>query len=408
MLFSVARDVLRLSTVKIQLTKDKAIELNLPVGGGLGKSKSDIVGVELFSKCAQGCPAVRLLRKKDGWLVSAADYIKPPQGELPTVWEGTLKQPKWELPRVFQAPSAAIAVNTGMGLFAQASPEAIIQEMANGPAASSPSTASAPAAKRKFGIKRAEPAPKSAATESQPSNKQLEVPEPGNPVSENGRRFSVRPFAEDGFRMYASIPEFQALWISRLLPEGKRPTACSIQLSESALMASILSQPCYKELGGTMMAVFVSENAVFFAGYKGGVPVLWRRCPNVGGLVAMREAVKRTFGVTDDLVNDILDDSLVDPHPALEPFVHPILEQLELSRAYLTGKHEISAEKIILMGIDHGIKHWRGYAEEALRVQFVAPSPFEGMQFGKTASPACPNDFLVAIGAAIAAAEVES
>ena len=73
MLFSVARDVLRLSTVKIQLTKDKAIELNLPVGGGLGKSKSDIVGVELFSKCAQGCPAVRLLRKKDGWLVSAAD-----------------------------------------------------------------------------------------------------------------------------------------------------------------------------------------------------------------------------------------------------------------------------------------------------------------------------------------------
>ena len=122
----------------------------------------------------------------------------------------------------------------------------------------------------------------------------------------------------------------------------------------------------------------------------------------------MREAVKKTFGVNDDLVDDILNDTLVDPHPALEPFVHPILEQLELSRAYLAGKHEFTADKILLMGVDRGVKHWQGYAEEALRVQFVAPSPFEGMQLGKTALPARPNDFLVAIGAAIAAAEVES
>ena len=72
------------------------------------------------------------------------------------------------------------------------------------------------------------------------------------------------------------------------------------------------------------------------------------------------------------------------------------------------GKHEFTADKILLMGVDRGVKHWQGYAEEALRVQFVAPSPFEGMQLGKTALPARPNDFLVAIGAAIAAAEVES
>lgn len=410
-----ARKVLWFPLVKIQLTKNKVIELNLPVGGGKGKSKSDIVGVELFSSCPQGCPAVRLLRRKEGWLVSAAGYVKAPHGELPERWEDTPKQPKWDLPRAFQSPSAALAVNTEMGIFAQASPEAIVQEMVHGPAsASAGASVAAPssaAGKRRFGIKHAEPSdqkPKQPAAAPTVPSKKTSVPEPGVPVSENGRRFSVRPFAEDGFRLYASMPEFQALWLSRLLPEGRRPTASSIQLAESALMASVLSQPAFKESGGDLVAVFVRDGAVFFAGYKKGAPVLWRRCPNVRGSAAMRESVMKTFGVGDDLVNDVLDDSLVDPHPALEPFVHPILEQLELSRAYLAGKHDLTSDKVLLMGVDHGIKHWRAYAEESLKVQFVAPDPFDGMALGKGVSPGRPYDFLVAIGAAVAAAEVES
>ena len=400
-----------IASVKIQLTKNKTIEFGFPGtgNGGGAKSKVDLVGVELFSGDARGCPAVRLYRKKNLWRLGAADFIKPPDGELPVSWEDTPRQPKWELPHDFQSPSAALAVNSQLGSFGQASSEAIIQEMIHGAA---PVKESASAAgeigKRRLGIKHAI-APAQPATPQPAANaKRPEFPNDGIPVSENGRRFVVRPFAEDDFHLCASMPEFQALWLGRLLPEGKRPTAGSIQLAESALMASILVQPEYLEAKGNMLAIIVRENAIYFAGYKEGLPVLWRRCPNTRGYMAMRNAVRKTLGVDEELVDSVLEDSLVDPRPALEPFIHPVLEQLELARAYLTGKHRIAADKVMLVGLPRGAEHWRHYAEEALKLQLVAPSPFAGIEIDKGVKTDDPTAFLAALGAALAAAEAET
>lgn len=397
--------------VKIQLTKDKTIELNFPGSGGSGgsKSKADLVGVELFSDSSQGCPAVRLYRKKNAWRLGAVGYVKAPDGVLPEKWEDVSKQPSWEMPRDFQAPHAALAVNSAMGSFGQASTEAIIQEMMHGIAiASEPAPSAGEPGKRRLGLKSSkapEPAPKAVA---EVSTRRPEFPQDGVPVSENGRRFVVRPFAEEDFHLCASLPEFQSLWLGRLLPEGKRPTANSIQLAESALMASVLAQPEFIASEGNILAIFVLNNGIYFAGYKQGEPVLWRRCPNAQGYLAMREAVKKTLGVDEELIDSVLEDSLIDPRPALEPFIHPVLEQLDLARAYLSGKHQMNVDKVLLLGLPCGAEHWRHYAEEALKIQMIACDPFDGIQIDKGVELTHSTSFMVALGAALAASEVES
>lgn len=406
-----APEVLYSSVVKIQLTKDKTIDINFPGlggGGGSSKAKSDLIGVELFSDATEGCPAVRLYRKKNTWHLGAAAYVKPPEGEMPESWDMISKQPKWEMPRDFQAPCAALAVNSAMGSFGQASTEAIIQEMMHGTAlVSEPDTAIAEPGKRRLGLKTSKPATPKPAQPATPARRP-DFPEDGVPVSENGRRFVVRPFAEEDFHLCASLPEFQSLWLGRLLPEGKRPTASSIQLAESALMASVLAQPEFIAAKGSMLVIFVRNERIYFAGYKNGEPVLWRRCPNTRGYLAMREAVKMTLCVDEELIDSVLEESLIDPRPALEPFIHPVLEQLDLARAYLSGKHQMNVDKVMLVGLPCGAEHWRHYAEEALKIQIVTAKPFDGIQIDKGIDINHPTEFLVALGAALAASEVES
>lgn len=402
------------SSVKLQLTKSKSVEIALPAllggksGGDRTSGRKDLTGVELFGRAVRGWPAVRLYRKKGAWHLGAAGYVQPVDGELPVQWEDVSKQPTWSLPRDFQAPDAALAANTTMGVFGQSSPEAILLEMANGIGPADTAAAAPAAEKKRFGLKRTTTAPAPKTTEVAKPQRHFTLPVEGVPTSENGRRFVVKPVAEEGFYMSASMPEFQALWLSRLLPEGHRPTAVSVQLADAALMASVLAQPEYLERRGTLLAVFVRESTVYFAGYKNGMPVLWRRCPGARGYGGMREAVKKALGVDDELVMAALEDSVIDPRPALEPVLHPIFDQLELARAFLAGKHGIDSDRILLCGLPYGAEHWVRYAEEALRVQLVPADPFAGLIIDKGVDVTSPHDFLVALGAALAASEAES
>ena len=98
----------------------------------------------------------------------------------------------------------------------------------------------------------------------------------------------------------------------------------------------------------------------------------------------------------------------IDPRPALAPFVHPILEQLELSRAYLAGKHGMKIERVFLMGLSAGAGQWSRLSEESLHLPLVAPDPFAGFTPAKGVDVARPQDYLVALGAALAAMEVDA
>ena len=327
-------------------------------------------------------------------------------------WEDTPHQPVWEMPHEFTSPHAALAVNSPMATFAQSTADAVVQDMMAGLAAqdekSTTGDKSQSDGKRRFGIKREQSSLPAKKPSAQQENSARKPPFPGAgaPVSENGRRFVVRPMAEANFHLCASLPEFQTLWLSRLLPEGKRPTASSIQVAESALMASILLQPEFIAADGNALAIFMRSDATYLAGYKKGEPVLWRRCPGVGGALAMRDAVRNTLGLDDELVDSVLNESLIDPRPALEPFVRPILSQLSLSLDYLTSKHGLKFDHAFLMGVSAGTSHWSTYAEESLHLKLVSPNPFDGLEIDKGVDAADASRHLVALGAAIAGAEV--
>ncbi len=396
--------------MKLQLTKDKTIDINLPFGGS-AKSALDITGIELFSPAEVDCPAVRLVHRKKSWHVATAGFVKAPNGELPMRWEDTPHQPIWEMPHEFTSPHAALAVNSTMATFAQSTADAIVLDMMAGISAQDSKTVAGDKTssdgKRRFGIKREQQAqqPQKPSAKPESSGRKPTLPAEGTPVSENGRRFVVRPMAEDNFHLCASLPEFQTLWLSRLMPEGKRPTASSIQVSESALMASILLQPDFIAASGNALSIFVRQDATYLAGYKKGEPVLWRRCPGVGGTIVMRDAVRTTLGLDEELIDSVLDESLIDPRPALEPFVRPILSQLSLSLDYLASKHGLKFDRAFLMGVGAGASHWSTYAEESLRLKLVSPNPFDGLVLDKGVDPSNATRHLVALGAAIAGME---
>ena len=390
--------------MKLQLTKTKAIEISFGrKKGGKRFGSVDIVGVELFSGDARGVPAVRIARKKSAWHLSAASFVKAPDGELPERWEDVSHRTTWELPAAFQAPHAAIAANSRFSLFSQSTADTILRDMSRGIPPGEPVAAGDSGGKR-LSLRRSEQPAAPAPAEGGAAPKSL--PESGTPVATNGMRFAIRPMAEEGRLLEAALPEFQVLWLSRLLPEGHRPTTSSIQPADAALMASVLAQPFFAEAEGSALVMFMLANRVVFAGYKGGMPVLWRHCPVHGGHVAMQNAVKRGLGLDDEMVKSVLEDTLIDPRGALEPFLGPIFSELELSRAYLVGNHGMKVDRVYMMGLPVGVEHVCAFARDSFKIEMSQPGVFDGLQSPSKGEVAPDWAYLPALGAALAASGV--
>lgn len=392
--------------MKLQLTKDKTIDVKMPwekgpsAGGAAkkGGGLSDVTGISLFDGDARGCPAVRLQKKKDGIFVSAVGFVKPPKHNLATSWEESKNVPAWDLPVMFQAPQAALAVTSKDMFIRQTTQDALLGEGKGG-------VEEAPK-KKKLGIKRDVEPSKTA-----PAKASAAIV-PYVPVSKDGMRFVTSPLADESFILQSGMPEYQVLWLSRLLPEGKRPTAYSVQISTAAMLSSLCEHPELVKAEGNAVAVFVTNAAVYFAGYKKGELVLFRECPDAAGYEVMKELVKSGLGVGDELVDEILEDTLIDPRPALEPLVRPVLRQLRLSLDYLAQRHDVHTDKVFLMGLPAGAMYWSQLAQESIGVEFISPGVFDGCRLSGKAGAVvegltarASQVFLSAFGAARAAME---
>jgi len=397
--------------MKLQLAKDKTIEVKLPWGKTAAGSTAsfshsselqDVTGVSLFSADSRGCPAVRLQWRKKGLHLLAAGFVPPPEMGLPTSWEESKLQTAWQLPVPFQAPQAALAVTSSEMFITQTTMDAL---------ASSPAQAAAApdSAKKKLGIKRNVQPEKPTPSTAKASGA---APVPFIPTSKDGVRSVIAPLAEDNFVLQTGLPEYQVMWLAGLLPEGRRPTACSIQTAPAARLSALQHLPDFIAADGCAVVVFVTPTAVFFAGYREGALILFRECPGVAGSIVMHELVQRELGVEDELVDSILEDTLINPQPALEPFVRPILLQLRLSLDYLAQRHDLHVDHVFLMGLPAGALYWSQFAQEMLGMPFIAPNVFDGLIRSTRAnaipddlSPAASQAFLPALGAALAAME---
>jgi len=389
--------------MKLQLTKTKTIT----IGEGR-RALSDVTGVVLNTGDARGCPAVRLVHRKNGWSVAAAGFVPSPVDALPESWEEANKaQTPWSLPAAFQAPNAALAVLSPNMFMRQTTPDVLTADLVQ-----TAPKASAPPPPRKLGVRRLEkkPAAPAAKQTEGAAEKGLDV-KPGIPTQASGVRYVTQPLAEKPFVIQAGMPEYQVVWLSRLLPEGRRPTAASIQTLPSALLASICEQPAFNAAGGTAFAIYVMRNSVYLAGYKDGQLLLFRSCPGVAGWEMLREGLKMRLGLEDEMVDEILDDALIDPRSAMEPFVRPVLQQLEISLDYLQNRHNLQIDKVFIMGLPSGARYWSQMAEEAIHMPLVAPSVFEGLALPPKdhelaeLTPSKSQAFLAALGAARAAME---
>ena len=394
--------------MKLQLTKTKTIDLSL---GGGRRALSDVTGVVLNSDDARGCPAVRLVHKKNVWSVVAAGFVPTPVDPLPESWDEANKaQTPWSLPAAFQAPHAALAVLSPNMFTRQTTPDALMTDLVQ----TAPKVSATPPP-RKLGVRRLEKKP--AASEAKAADAAGGTApdvKPGEPMQASGVRYVMQPLAEKPFVIQSGLPEYQVVWLSRLLPEGRRPTAASIQTLPSALLAALCEQPAFNAVGGTAFAIYVLRNSVYLAGYKDGQLLLFRSCPGVAGWEMLREGLKMRLGLEDEMVDEILDDALIDPRSAMEPFVRPILQQLEISLDYLQNRHNLRIDKVFIMGLPSGARYWSQIAEETIHLSLIAPSVFDGLTLAPKdqelagLTPSKSQAFLAAFGAARAAMEEQA
>ena len=381
--------------MEIQLTKTKTITIG--GGGGNRRRTMDIVGIELFGGDPRGCPAVRLRERKGTLRIVAAGFVSSPNCELPTSWEEASKTCVWSLPAAFQAPHAALCVTSPDMFLSQTTVEAFKSDLTAGGHRSDGRAADGEKTPR-VGLRRSVTAK---AAESVPANQPPPTFNPGEPLSHGGTRFVMKPMDGGQFIMEASLPEYQTLWLSRLLPEGRRPTAKSIQLRPSALIASITRQPAFTAGRGTALALFLGDSDVTIAGYRDGDLVLYRQCRGVRGWRAVREAVRDGLGLGDDMVDGALSDNLIDPRPFIEPIVREAVDELAVCRDYFVGKLGIDLQEALLVGPAVAALAYAPIAEERARLRLKPVETFAELG-APTVEGARPEDFAAALGAALA------
>ena len=380
--------------MEIQLTKNKTITLGGPRRKKRGKI--DITGVDMQPIEGKGCPAVRIVEKKGVLRLLASGYVPPPADPVPNSWEAAAKTCTWALPAQFQSPDAALAVSSPDMFVAQTTISALKSDISSGSHSSRQESASTGG--RRIGLRRETHAVQPMAV----APAEVAEPKPGVPVSNGGMRFVMQPLeGSDGFILEAGLPEYQALWYSRLLPEGRRPTAVSIQPRQAALAAAAVLQNEFTQSNGDVLALFADEMAFRIVGYKAGSVVLMRECRGNGGTRHIAEKLKRGLGLDDEMLAGALEDNIIDPRPVLDPLISPLIDEISASKDYLSGKLGCEPKAVVVAGVDMGLRHWSAFCEERTRLRMSPIEAFESLQLAGTA-PERPADFIAAVGAALA------
>lgn len=288
---------------------------------------TDVVGIELGTNDSRGCPAVRLTRKGTTISVVAVGFIPDVGQTLPKSWEEASAAVSWNIKGCFQASHAAFAVN---------SDQMFLRLLA-----------------------------------------QSAVDDSDDAHAEAGIRKVSQVVNQEQVRLEAGLPEFQVLWLSRLLPEGRRPTACSVQVAPSAALNAILSQPKFVEAGGTACVLYVFKQMTVLVAYQGKALMLYREYPL--GYQQIAEAMTRQLGLDASLVDEMLDDTVIDVMPVLEPLLKPLFRQVEISADYLQRRHQCQLSQFFVCGLPAGAGYWAQLFQTILGRTLLCEPLFGGL-----------------------------
>lgn len=319
-----------------------------------GKSITDVVGIEVGVDLDYGTPLVRMRRSTDGTFeILAAGFLHratllPERASSESVGGGVLV-----LPKLFHATAAAFAIT---------SPDVVVRQCGR-------------------------------------VDDALEDKEKGS------YRAGVFSEAGDGLSLVIGIPEYIGAWAAALLPEGKRPTACSIQVSRLACINAFAVSASFSATNGTALLLLVDKRAtaiVVFHEYK---MILYRE--HSIGSDDIGDALCRDMNLDRDTVEKILADNLVDPTSALEPVLGPLFRQVELSTDYALRKNACFIEHFFLFGLTSGAQFWVQIFKSKTGGELVPCNPLEGFRWSDGAERPEGFDeisscFVPAVGAAVA------
>ncbi len=320
------------------------------------KPFTDVVGLELGSVCNRGVPAVRLRKREAAIELMAADFLSLP-GELPQTPNTGGETSVWVLPRAFHAPHAALTISA---------PQAFL----------------------------------------------MHASETGDDIVANKPcpyRTASRVLVPELPPLTAGIPEFQAAWAAKLLPEGRQPTACSLQVSPASVINTFLSHPTLNAVGGVAVVLFVFDHHTSLAAFHDFRLILYREHPI--GYGHLREAICSQMKIDASIADSLLEDNVIDPTPMIEPVLRNLFRQVEISYDYLTRRRNCQTKNFFLCGLPVGAKYWATIFSRMLNLPLTPFNPFEGLK-RIPKGLVLPNDFQVsapflniALGAALAVLE---
>ena len=338
-----------------------------PKDGGKPKAKGrakgpppDVVGVEIGAGLSQGAPAVRLRRAPDGALRIAAAGFVPVVSDIESIlaMPADMRGP-WSLPPEFRAPCAALAVTA---------PDAMVRQSDSVEDATADFDASTLRTKASSASKK-----------------------------------GALPFV-------AFMPEELAKRVARLLPEGHKPTAVSLQVSPLARVNAFAASPELEAAGGTALLVQIASNATTIALFAKGAVSLYREL-SVGEADSLH-AVAGPMNVDDATAKDLLEGGLVDPAPFLGPLVMPIFRQAELSTDYVLRRNGLVVDKFFVAGPPALAPHWAAIFRDQTGRDAAVCNPIA--DFPQEEGASLPADFdkvsglfAAALGAAAAAMQEE-
>lgn len=319
---------------------------------------TDVVGIEVGANLSFGTPVVRLRCGDDGVPeIQAASFLHldssiPAQGSTEKGEAGV----GWVLPKLFHANSAAVTITAD---------DVVVRQAAS-------------------------------------VNDALGDKEKG------AYRAGVYSIGGEGLSLVVGIPEYAGAWVADQLPEGKRPTTCSIQVSRLACVNAFAVSTTFSTTNGTALLLLVDKRTtaiVIFQEYK---MILYRE--HSIGSDDVVEALCRDMNLDSGTVEKILEDNLVDPTSALEPVLGPLFRQVELSTDYALRKNGCFIEHFFLFGLMSGSRYWMQIFKSKTGGDLVPCNPLDGFRWSEGAPMPEGFDelsmyFVSAVGAAVAVLE---
>jgi hypothetical protein len=310
----------------------KTITLPPRIAALFKKKYTDVVGLELGSGLS-GVPAVRIVKGRQGFEIKAVGILDM-LDTLPQTLEATNaveNVPAWNLPKAFCATHAAITVSSKWNFLRHTS----------GP------------------------------NEEIPEKKKCEY------------RDLRRIFSPDMPELVAGLPEFQAAWVAQLFPEGHAPTACSLQISQLAIMNSFNQHPAVKSATGSSVGLFVSSQSTALVAFQNRLPVLYREFPL--GTTHVQQEVASKMQLAPILVQQLLDEDAMDASPYFEAILKPLFRQVEIMNDYLSRRRNAPAANYFISGALLGARYWHAMFTKIVGKELIHCRPFEGIPMAKDA-----------------------